>query len=481
MKNVFNGPIPAELGEYDIPGVWDDSRRVTPGSLFAALSGPAAKGEDFIPAAVEKGARVVMVAANSLLTWAMRYPNVFFVGVPDPRAAFEEVAREFYGHPASKVRIIGVTGTNGKTTITYLLESILKAAGRSSGVIGTVNYRVQGHVIPSKNTTPGFLDNQIFLKELVDRGVPYAVIEASSHALHQARVSGADFRGGIFTNLTGDHLDYHRTMDAYFAAKAALFTKLDPHAWAVVNVDDAYGRTLPSLTQARVLTYAVHAAADVRGVIEAIGLKGTTFTIEFFESKIRIETSFIGLHNVYNILAAFAAALADGIPPETIRQGIECLPCVPGRLERVEAGQDFFIFIDYAHTDDGLKNVLEGLQAVRHKKLIVVFGCGGDRDRTKRPRMGKVACDLADHAIITSDNPRSEDPQSIIDEVIPGFTKKSYECVVDRQAAIERALTIAEIGDIVLLAGKGHETYQVLKDRTIDFVERDIVERFVRK
>ncbi|MBF0570072.1 MAG: UDP-N-acetylmuramoyl-L-alanyl-D-glutamate--2,6-diaminopimelate ligase, partial [Candidatus Omnitrophica bacterium] len=226
---------------------------------------------------------------------------------------------------------------------------------------------------------------------------------------------------------------------------------------------------------ARVITYGINAAADVRGEVQEFGLNGARFLVRFFGEKTVIHTPFIGLHNVYNILAAFGAGLGEGFPPELIKQGIESLRCVPGRLERVDAGQDFFIFIDYAHTDDGLKNVLESLQAVKHERIIVVFGCGGDRDRTKRPRMGRVACELADLSILTSDNPRSEDPESIIQETIPGFTKKTFEIVPDREQALERALALARKNDIVLLAGKGHETYQVLKDQTIDFVERDIV------
>jgi UDP-N-acetylmuramoyl-L-alanyl-D-glutamate--2,6-diaminopimelate ligase len=473
--------LPEAFLESEVADVFDDSRRVTPGSLFAAVSGPQAKGEDFIPQAVEKGARFVVLGDKVRGDYEARYPDVSFIRVPDPRGAFRSIVDVYYGRPSQNVRVLGITGTNGKTTITYFLEAILKAAGQECGVVGTVNCRVAGDILPSKNTTPGFLDNQIFLRGLADRNIRYSVMEVSSHALDQGRVDLIGFRGAVFTNLTGDHLDYHKTMEDYFQAKAKLFSGLAPDAFAVINVDDEYGRRLLQMTKARVITYGIKNPADIKAEVQDLGLKGSRFTVTFPGGKLFLKTDFIGLHNVYNILAACAAGLEEGISPEKVKKGIESLHHVPGRLERVDAGQDFYLFIDYAHTDDGLKNVLESLRAVRHKRLIVVFGCGGDRDRTKRPRMGRVACDLADHVILTSDNPRSEDPDDIIAEIIPGFSKCIYEVVVDREAAIERALAIARPGDIVLLAGKGHETYQILKHTTIDFVERDIVMRILKE
>ncbi len=463
----------------DVNAVWDDSRRVTPGSLFAALDGPARKGEEFIPQAVAGGASVIVLSRASEAVFSRQYPQVKFIGVEDPRMEFRQVVESFYGKPSDKVRVIGVTGTNGKTTITYFLESILAAAGKSCGVIGTVNYRVAGKVVPSTNTTPGLLDNQIFLNGLAAGGILYSVMEVSSHALDQGRVDLIGFKGALFTNLTGDHIDYHGTMGSYFEAKSRLFTGLSADAYAVINTDDLWGRKLVPLTRARVLTYGIDEGADVRATAIESGRKGARFDVKFPGGEVEIKTVFTGKHNVYNILAAFAAGLGEGFAAGVIKEGIESLKNVPGRLERVDCGQEFDVFIDYAHTDDGLKNVLQALREVRHKKLIVVFGCGGDRDRTKRPRMGTVACELADFSIITSDNPRSEDPLGIIREVVPGFSKKTYEIVVEREAAIRRALELAGPGDIVLLAGKGHETYQVLNDRTTDCVERDIVGRIL--
>ncbi len=270
-------------------------------------------------------------------------------------------------------------------------------------------------------------------------------------------------------------------MEDYFQAKARLFTGLSPHSFAAINADDPYGLRLVPLTRARVITYAIDAPADVTAHVDDFSLAGTRFTVRFWGQEIVLYTHFIGRHNIYNILAAFAAGLGEGFTPDVIREGIESLANVPGRLERVECGQDFCVFIDYAHTDDGLKNVLNCLKAVPHNRLIVVFGCGGDRDRTKRARMGQVACELADHVILTSDNPRSEDPEAIIAGIVPGFTKKIYEICPDREAAIAQALSLARKNDIVLLAGKGHEDYQVLKDRTVDFVEKDIVARILGK
>ena len=476
--------LPEGWGDIEVTAVWDDSRRVTPGSLFAALpavSETTRNGDVFIAQALLKGAIAVVMPQQPLEAWNKKYPQVCFIPVDDPRGVFQTVVDRFYGYPSGKMRVLGVTGTNGKTTITYFLESIIKAAGKTSGVVGTVNYRVGDRILPSKNTTPGFLDNRIFLAELAAGRTSYAVMEVSSHALAQKRVDRIDFSGAVFTNLTGDHLDFHKTMEEYFNAKAGLFTGLKPEACAVINADDTYGPRLVAMTRARVITYGIDHPADVMAHIEDFTLAGTHLRIKFLGREMELKTHFIGRHNIYNVLAAFAAGLGEGFDPHIIRHGIESLACVPGRLERVECGQDFCVFIDYAHTDDGLKNVLTCLKAVAHNKLIVVFGCGGDRDRTKRPRMGRIASELADLSILTSDNPRSEDPLAIIDEIIPGFNRKNYEVLSDREAAIARALALAEKDDIVLLAGKGHETYQVLKDKTVACVERDIVTRILNK
>jgi UDP-N-acetylmuramoyl-L-alanyl-D-glutamate--2,6-diaminopimelate ligase len=306
-------------------------------------------------------------------------------------------------------------------------------------------------------------------------GVEYGVIEASSHALDQERLEGIHFSAGIFTNLTQDHLDYHKNMDNYFKAKSLLFRDLSSSAVSVINVDDEYGKRLCPLTNSKVITYAIDTPADVRAQNISYHLSGSQFEIVFSKGRIKIHTSFIGKHNIYNMLAAFAWGLSQDLNPELIHRGIEKLTHVPGRLEPVENNKGFFIFIDYAHTEDGLVNVLKALRDVKSEKIILVFGCGGDRDKTKRPKMAGAACRLADYSIVTSDNPRNEDPQAIINEIITGFTKRNYEICVDRKEAIGRALKMAQKDQIILIAGKGHEMTQVFKDRTIAFNEREIV------
>jgi len=475
LKELINGiytkTIPASFSNFDILTVSCDSREEQKDGLFVALAGSKFNGEDFIKDAIGRGAKVIVKHGPPVKT----VEGICFLDVDDPKHFLYAIGQRFYDYPSKKIKSIGVTGTNGKTTITYLIESIIHATAKNCGVIGTVNYRIGEKILPSKNTTPGFLDNQRLLSQWVDLKVDYCVMEASSHALDQGRLQGIDFSAGIFTNLTQDHLDYHKDMESYFKAKSLLFTSLSSKAAAIINTDDDYGRRLSQLSQCRKFSYAIDSHADVRAQNINYHLSGTHFEIVFSQGVFKIHTRFIGRHNIYNILAAFAWGLSEGLGPEIIRRGIEKLTHVPGRLEPVANEKGIFIFIDYAHTDDGLINVLKGLRAVSREKIIVVFGCGGDRDRTKRPKMAKAACDLADYSIVTSDNPRSEEPQAIIEEIITGFTKGNYEIFVDRREAIGRALEMAQKGQTVLIAGKGHEDYQIFKDRTIHFDEREVV------
>ncbi len=473
IEGIYTKPLPGTFQDFEVLTVSCDSREQQKDGLFVALPGSKFNGADFIKDAIAQGAKIIVQQNGPPLK--SFGDDICILEEEDPKYFLHAVGQRFYGDPSHKIKSIGVTGTNGKTTITYLIESIIHAAMRRCGVIGTVNYRIGEKILPSKNTTPGFLDNQRYLAQLVALGVDYCVMEASSHALDQRRLDGIHFSAGIFTNLTQDHLDYHKDMENYFEAKSRLFRGLHSSAAAIINVDDEYGQRLLPLTNSKVITYAIDGAADVGAKNIEYHLGGSRFEIVFSQGRIKIHTRFIGRHNIYNILAAFAWGLSQGLNPERIRQGIENLTHVPGRLEPVENDKGFFIFIDYAHTEDGLVNVLKALRAVRPEKIILVFGCGGDRDRTKRPKMGRAACELADYSIVTTDNSRSEDPQAIIDEVIVGFTKKNYETCVDRKEAISRALKLAQKDQIVLIAGKGHEDYQVFKDRTIVFNEREIV------
>lgn len=482
LRNLLDNIYPFEVlppyDAWDIQLICSDSRQVKKNSLFVALKGSKQNGLDFVKDAAARGARTFVIDETV---------NVDFINgdccvlkVADPAGFLRKLAKNFYGNTSEKIRPIAVTGTNGKTTVAYLIESILQKNNKSCGVIGTVNYRLGSLIRPSLNTTPGLLENQQLLIEMINEGLDYCVMEVSSHALDQKRVDLIDFKIGIFTNLTSDHLDYHGTKENYFLAKAELFINLSSGAVAVINIDDVYGRKLISKTQAKVLTYGIENNANVMAKEIEMGISGTKFKLCIDKDAVVVRTKLIGIYNVYNILAASACAFSEGVNLEKIKAALETFLSAPGRLERIDCQQDFSIFIDYAHTQDALENVLRAIRQTSDAKIILVFGCGGDRDKTKRPLMGRVANQWADHCIVTSDNPRSEDPLSIIDEILEGFDKENFEVVVQRDEAIKKALIIAQKGDIVLLAGKGHETYQIFKDRTIKFDERKIIREFLR-
>jgi len=474
LKDIYSGELKLSFDCIEISSISCDSRKAVKGDMYIALKGAVYDGNNFIEEAVGKGASVVVTDQNSKFSNPDN-TNVCYLAVKDIKDFLHRVVRQLYGDPSRQVKTIGITGTNGKTTVAYLIESILSEDQKTCGVIGTVNYRANNAIIPATQTTPDFLDNQKFLANLNQQSIPYCVMEVSSHALTQDRVDGIHFVSGIFTNLTSDHLDYHKTRENYFLSKAKLFTVLEKQASAVINIDDPYGRKLCPMTKAKIVTYGIKQKADVMASGIKLDISGSRFILKFADQKIEIQTKLVGTYNIYNILAAAAACLAQGISLETIKSGIMRLASVPGRLEYVDCGQGFSVFIDYAHTEDALKNVLTATRQVSNSKVILVFGCGGDRDRSKRSLMGRVACDLADFSVVTSDNPRSENPQSIIDQIIVGFTKENYKIVVNRKEAIEQALDIAQAGDTVLIAGKGHETYQILDDQRIDFNEREIV------
>lgn len=464
--------IPESFHKELVKGIHHDSRQVKSGEIFFALSGGQFDGNLFIADVLEKGVRVI-VSENQR---DVRIPEaVCWIQTDNAQMLLRKALIAFYGDITEHLGVFGITGTNGKTTVTYLLESILHAAGASCGVIGTINYRIGQRCLSASHTTPDRVNLQRLMALLDDDGVDYCVMEVSSHALDQDRVDLIKFRSAIFTNLTGDHLDYHRTMDGYFSAKAKLFQSLSENASAIINADDPYGRKLYSKTSARICSYGMEHQAQVTAQDLELNVDVSRFRCVTPDGDMLIRTPLVGVYNVMNILAAVAAAHMEGFSLEDIKKGIEAVTLVPGRLERLDYGQNFSVFVDYAHTHDALENVLRMLKRTSDKRIILVFGCGGDRDRSKRAKMGQVAEQYADQVIVTSDNPRGEDPEKIIDEIIQGFERDGYERIVNRKVAIERALKIAQADDIVLIAGKGHETYQVFKENTIQFDERNIV------
>lgn len=462
----------------DITAVIDDSRKVVPGSIFAALTGYSKDGRNFVDEAVSKGAAAIVSDSD------LRVPDdVIKVSVSDVRSALAAMAKNFYEDPSSKLKVIGITGTNGKTTITYLIEAMAKSAGVPAGVIGTINYRSNGISIPAKNTTPGALDLQKLLSGMVRDGIIYAAMEVSSHALDQGRVSGVGFDVGLFTNITSDHLDYHKTKSEYFKAKSRIFAHLKDDGVAVLNCDDEKVGSLKGSIKTRTLTYGTNGGSDIKAFNVKLSSGGSSFDVSMPSGKISMNTRLIGMHNVSNCLAAIAAMHALGLDEKSMVEGIRAVGSIPGRLEPVEMGQPFKVLVDYAHTEDALNNVLSILKSIAVGKVRTVFGCGGDRDRSKRPLMGAAACRLSDRVVITSDNPRSEDPLDIIKEIESGIKGKfsNYDIVPDRREAIRKAITSAKAGDIVLIAGKGHEDYQIIKEDVIHFDDREVAAEMLTK
>ena len=456
----------------EIASVTHDSRRAGPGALFVAIRGLATDGNDFVDAARKKGA-VAVVSENvprGAGTW---------VRVPDARAALALFSAAVLGDPARSLELVGVTGTNGKTTTTYLIDSALRAAGETVGLLGTVEYRIGRRIAEAVRTTPESSDLQALFREMVDAGCRRAVLEVSSHSLALERVHGLEFKVAVFTNLTRDHLDFHGDMDAYFAAKRVLFERLlraDGHA--IVNLDDDRAPDLLRASRGKAWTYSLaNPKADLFAEEMRLGLDRTRLRARTPMGVLELETALVGRFNVQNVLAALGAGLALGLRPDAAQRGIATLPGVPGRMEKVSAGQDFTVLVDYAHTDDALKNLLETVRGLSPRRVITVFGCGGDRDRSKRPLMGAVAARLSDVVILTSDNPRTEPPEAILDEIrrgIPASRAQDTLVIPDRRDAIARALEMGREGVVVVIAGKGHETYQVLRERTVPFDDRQV-------
>ena len=458
-----------------------DSRQVKPGAIFVALRGVHADGARYVPQAIANGAAAVVAESSPPAGVAVPW-----VQVPSARAALAELAAEFYGNPSEQLALVGITGTNGKTTTSYLLAAIFKAAGIKCGRIGTIGYLVGGREQNASRTTPEAPELQQMLRDMVKQDCAACVMEVSSHALALRRVDRLRFAAGVFTNLTRDHLDFHGDMESYFAAKRRLFEMLPDGAVGVINLDDRRGSDLVA-TARRPVTYAIDAAADVRPGPLSFSLVGLSFEARTPRGTVHVRSSLVGRPNAYNILAACAAAMALDLPFSAIESGITSLEHVPGRFQVVsDPADDVRVIVDYAHTDDALKNLLETARPMATGRLVTVFGAGGDRDRTKRPLMGAVAARLSDLVIVTSDNPRTEDPERIIDEVRRGIAVPAGRiapkgqkvtpslAIVDRSEAIEKAIKDARPGDLILLAGKGHEKYQVIGDREIPFDDVEV-------
>ncbi|MCR4420037.1 MAG: UDP-N-acetylmuramoyl-L-alanyl-D-glutamate--2,6-diaminopimelate ligase [Clostridia bacterium] len=472
-------PVEAAGGDLEVPvsGIYYDSRAVRPGGLFVAVPGFRTDGHRFLADAVARGAAAVVVERREAVP-----AGVAWAEVASSRRALGELAAAFYGHPAARLRLYGVTGTNGKTTTTHLIRAVLEAGGRTCGLVGTVGAQIGEEQLGAARTTPEASDLQELLARMRDRGLSGAVLEVSSHALELERLRGCAFDVGVFTNLTPDHLDFHRDMGSYLAAKAKLFRLLDPERsgsqYAVLNADDPASTELAAVTRVPVITYGLQSRAEVRAENLGLDPAGVAFDLHWPGGRCRVRLALTGRFNVYNALAAWVVGWQEGMEPEAVNRALATVRGVPGRFERVEAGQDFTVLVDYAHTPDGLLKVLEAARGLTRGRVILVFGCGGDRDRTKRPQMGAVAARHSDLSVITSDNPRSEDPLAIIEEIRAGYVsvrRDGYRVEPDRYRAIELALGLADRDDVVLIAGKGHETCQIIGDRILPFDDRQVV------
>lgn len=483
LKALLKGVPVVEMrgpGEAEVGGVQCDSRRVRAGDLFVALKGEKADGHDFIGEVAAAGATAVMV--ERILG---SFPSLTQIRVEDAHFALPRIAANFHGHPSEHLRVVGVTGTNGKTTTTYLIAAILAKSGIPSGVIGTLGYQVGDRRLPALNTTPAASELQELLAQMLHGGMKAAVMEVSSHSLIQHRADAIAWDAAVFTNLTRDHLDYHGTMENYFEAKRKLFQGLSEGrkpAVAVLNADDPYSESLRQALRPGTgrVTYGLKRDAEVRAELasDPFGVNGSRFRLHTARGSVDVHTPLCGAYNVSNCLAAAATGVALHLELNAIQEGIESVRNVDGRLERVElpdGARPFSVFVDYAHTDDALRNVLGTLRPLTRGRLITVFGCGGNRDTTKRPLMGRVASEMSDVCIVTTDNPRQEEPASIAAQVKAGIEAgRNCRVILERRAAIREALSMAGEGDVVLLAGKGHETYQEIKGTRIPFDDRQV-------
>ncbi|MBY0144576.1 UDP-N-acetylmuramoyl-L-alanyl-D-glutamate--2,6-diaminopimelate ligase [Neobacillus niacini] len=463
--------VPYQGTNPEITSIENDNRKVQKGSLFICIKGYTVDGHDYAESAVNNGAAAVLAERELPL-------SVPVIIVKDTTRAMAVLADAFYQHPTKKMHLIGITGTNGKTTTSHLIEKIFSDVNRCTGLIGTMYTKIGDQKIETKNTTPESLVLQKHFHQMLEAGVDTAIMEVSSHALHMGRVHGCDYDIAVFTNLSQDHLDYHKTMDEYQHAKSLLFSQLgntfDPNKpkYAILNADDSASEMYRKSTAAHVVTYGIDNDADFHARNIRMTSAGTTFEIVIKEKSYPINIQLIGKFSVYNVLASIAAAYVSKIPMNKIIDSIESVKGVDGRFELVNAGQEFTVIVDYAHTPDSLENVLKTIQSFAQKRVFVIVGCGGDRDKTKRPLMAEIACRYASDPIFTSDNPRSEDPLAILKDMENGVPGKKYITIPDRKEAIGTAINNAADGDVILIAGKGHETYQIIGSEVYDFDDR---------
>lgn len=466
------------LENPEITDIVNDHRKVKPGALFVCIKGHTLDGHDFAKEAAENGAAAILSERDMSQSLPL-------IVVNDTKHAMAVLADAFCGHPTGNLHLVGITGTNGKTTTSFMIEEIFRDAGRKTGLIGTISMKIGDRIIETKNTTPDTIVLQKTFASMVSEGVGAAVMEVSSHALVQGRVDGCDFDVAVFTNLSQDHLDYHETMEEYQKAKGLLFTKLGntytKPKFAVINADDPAGKQYIADTSAHVVTYGIDQRADFTAKNIVMEGNGTSFTLVSPEGKTDISLKLMGKFSVYNTLAAIAAAYVSKVPLESIVRSVEGVKGVPGRFEGVDEGQDFSIIVDYAHTPDSLENVLKTIREFAKRRIFAVVGCGGDRDRTKRPLMAEAACTYATDPIFTSDNPRSEDPLAILKDMEKGVEGKQYQVIPDRKNAITAAISAAQEGDVVLIAGKGHETYQIIGDQVFDFDDRLVASNAIKE
>ncbi len=463
-----------------------DSRKVGKNSLFVCIPGAKVDGHNYISQAVQNGAVAVLVEKD-----IVEIDGVTIIKVDDVKAAIQAIVPYFYDYPARKLRMIGITGTNGKTTTSYLIRAILRNAGFKVGVIGTIQIMIEDEVFPIHNTTPDIIDLQAILANMQAKGMDYVVMEVSSHALALNRVAGCEFDTAVFTNVTQDHLDFHKTFENYIEAKSKLFASLTlltnckENKTAVINIDDSAAKAMLAKSECRTIFYAIHKNADLKAENINVLANGAKFSIHSNFANLDLNLKITGIFNVYNVMGAVGAAFAEGIKADVIKQTLESFESVPGRFELVDEGQTFSVIVDYAHTPDGLENILKTARQIAKQHIITVFGCGGDRDRTKRPIMGRIAAQLSDVVIATSDNPRTEDPEFILSQVEEGVLEtigdKKHKKITDRKSAIEEAISMASEGDIVIIAGKGHENYQILKDKTIHFDDKEVARDVLRR